>query len=208
MSKCSITHLESAMTSITEGLRDVEELLDKIKPRFEQFKPLFDPQRIGFCLDKYISAELDFNTAGVRGVGRMTDFVPRFGGYFRKSLSSMAQMDLSRLYGIIQDVILRGYLVHVLLIRKSVGDVAISRPEDLYEKWIPGIYAGDPSEMGANLASVLEMCTDSASKELQSFMNSHGMKGGGLLSKDKSQFIVSWYPFVGFALSVVESTGG
>ena len=207
MSECKIEHLETAMASIVMKFSDEEELLSTIKHKFDQFKKRYDGKRIGYCLEKYINAELDFTTLGNRGIGRMTEFIPRFGAYFRKALSNMSEVDLSKLYNIIQDVILRSYLVHVLFIEESVRDSAISPGKELYEKWIPGIYSKDPSKMAENLRNIFAVCTDSGFKALKNFMNSHKMKGGGFLSKDKTNEIVLYYSLAGFGLRVVE-TGG
>jgi len=205
--ECKIEYLEAAMMSIVIKFDGQEELLNKIKHKFEQFKKGYDGKRVGYCLEKYINAELDFVTAGNRGIGRLTELIPRFGAYFRKALRNMSEVDLSKLYDIIQDLILRGYLVHVLFVEESVRGSVISSGEDLYEKWIPGIYAEDPSVMGEALRNVLAISTESGYKTLKKFMNSHKMIGGSFFSIDKTDQIVFYYPLAGFGLGVVETKG-
>lgn len=207
MPECKIEHLEAAMASIIMEISDQQEFLSRIKSKFEQFKKRYDGKRISYCLEKYINAELDFTTPGNRGIGRIGEYVPRFGAYFRKGLSNMSEVDLSKLYEIIQDLILRGYLVHVLFIEESVRDSAISSGKELYEKWIPGIYSSDSSGTNQNLITLLTICSNSAFKTLKDFMNSHKMKGGEFLVKDRTDEIVYYYPIAGFGLRVVETRG-
>jgi len=208
MTECKIEHLEVAMASIImEISKDQQEFLSRTKSKFEQFKKRYDGKRISYCLEKYINAELDFTTPGNRGIGQISEYVPRFGAFFRRGLSNMSEVDLSKLYEIIQDIILRGYLVHILFIEESVRDSAISSGEELYQKWIPGIYSSDSSEVDEKLMTMLSLCSNSAFETLKDFINSHKMKGVGFLAKDRTDEIVYYYPIAGFGLRVVETKG-
>lgn len=204
MSECKIEHLEHAVEEIVKTFSVKKDVTREYREKFGQFKKDYDGKRVGYCLEKYINAELDFTTPGNRGLGRMTEYIPRFGAYFRSQLSVMSEEELGKLYGLIQDFMLRGYLVHALFAEEPLGEAAISSSKDLYEKWIPGIYVSNPSEMGNNLKNALAMCSNSAHEKLKSFLVSHNMKGGGFLSKDKTDLILMYYPLAGFGLRFVE----
>lgn len=199
--------IEAAMVSIIREFGNEKEIIDAIKPNFEELKRNYDDKKITYCLDKYINAELDFTTPGNRGIGRISEYVPRFGAYFRKALSNMPEADLAKLYSIIQDIMLRGYLVHVLFIEESVREPVISSEKELYEKWIPGIYSQNLPETDENLVRALVICTYSAFETLREFMNIHRMKDQDFFSEDKTDEILFYYAIAGFGLRVVETRG-
>lgn len=51
------------------------------------------------------------------------------------------------------------------------------------------------------------MCVEPPYGALMGFMRLHGVKGGGFLSKDKTDEIVLYYPRAGYGLRVVETRG-
>ena len=150
---------------------------------------------------------MDFQTSGDRGLGRMTDYIPRLGGYFRGQLSSLSSEEKSELCGLIQDIILRGYLVRALFVEAKLEQAKISSGSESYENWIPGIYSDDPSSMGENLRNLFGAITNTAFVAIRMFFKKQGMKGGGFLSKDKTDIILLYYPLAGFGLRLVEVRG-
>lgn len=212
MSICKIEHLEEAFLLIKEELNneteiDETEIVEQAESNFEQFGNNYNRDVLSYCLEKYINAELDFTTPGDRGIGRVSLIIPRYGAYFRKQLLLMSKNNLIKLYNLIQDIILRGYLVHLLFMEKPVKISVILKDEEIFEKWIPGIYSQDLSKMPEPLQKIMILCTNSVFKDLEDFMVLHKMKGGGFLSKDKTNEILCYYPFAGYGLRLVETRG-
>lgn len=212
MSICKIEHLEEAFLLIKEELNDETEIdeteiVEQAESNFEQFGNNYNRDVLSYCLEKYINAELDFTTPGDRGIGRVSLIIPRYGAYFRKQLLLMSKNNLIKLYNLIQDIILRGYLVHLLFMERPVKISVILKGEEIFEKWIPGIYSQDLSKMPEPLQKIMILCTNSVFKDLEDFMVLHKMKGGGFLSKDKTNEILCYYPFAGYGLRLVETRG-
>lgn len=212
MSICKIEHLEEAFLLIKEELNneteiDETEIVEQAESNFEQFGNNYNRDVLSYCLEKYINAELDFTTPGDRGIGRVSLIIPRYGAYFRKQLLLMSKNNLIKLYNLIQDIILRGYLVHLLFMEKPVKISVILKDEEIFEKWISGIYSQDLSKMPEPLQKIMILCTNSVFKDLEDFMVLHKMKGGGFLSKDKTNEILCYYPFAGYGLRLVETRG-
>lgn len=212
MSICKIEHLEEAFLLIKEELNneteiDETEIVEQAESNFEQFRNNYNCYVLSYCLEKYINAELDFTTPGDRGIGRVSLIIPRYGAYFRKQLLLMSKNNLIKLYNLIQDIILRGYLVHLLFMERLVKISVILKGEEIFEKWIPGIYSQDLSKMPEPLQKIMILCTNSAFTDLEDFMVLHKMKGGRFLSKDKTKEILCYYPFAGYGLRLVETRG-
>lgn len=212
MSICKIEHLEEAFLLIKEELNneteiDETEIVEQAESNFEQFGNNYNCDVLSYCLEKYVNAELDFTTPGDRGIGRVSLIIPRYGAYFRKQLLLMSKNNLIKLYNLIQDIILRGYLVHLLFMERPVKISVILKGEEIFEKWIPGIYSQDLSKMPEPLQKIMILCTNSVFKDLEDFMVLHKMKGGGFLSKDKTNEILCYYPFAGYGLRLVETRG-
>src|SRR5262249_33995315 len=54
------------------------------------------------CVERFIEAELDFHSPGGRGIGRLSEVIPRYGAYFRKYLQSMDQAELTKLRSLVR----------------------------------------------------------------------------------------------------------
>lgn len=201
--------MESILGEIGYDKEGVDEFVDAIMQKFEQLKEYYDHKKINYCLDKYINAELDFVTPGNRGLGRLTEFIPRFGAYFREALLKASTEDLTELYDTIREVMLGAYLCRVLFVEEPVSQPAISSGEDLFEKWIPGVYSSSSSysEMDENLLEALMICTDSAFEKLKILTDALEVKSGESRSADWVDIITYHYAIAGFGLRAVETTG-
>ncbi|NQV00296.1 MAG: hypothetical protein HQ538_06170 [Parcubacteria group bacterium] len=208
MKNFNIKHLESSMSAIVNGFQGEKEVLSMIQPKFEILKRSFDGQRIKYSLDQYIRSELDFKTNGERGLGRLTDFTPRLGGYFREPMSKLSQIEIVELYNLIQDLMLRGYIFYALFMENEIRENITINSEDLYQRWVPGIYTSDSSEMKENVKNLFEACIYSAYNLLKKFLINHQMKGGGFFSKDKTDNIIYYYALAGWGLRLVETGRG
>jgi len=205
MRKLRTEDLDTSMSAIQEALADEKNLLGKINTWFIALRLRFNVEAVSFCCEKFISSELDFQTPGDRGLGRITNYIPRLGGYFRKQMSTLSQEQLFELYEIIQDLMLRGYLTRALLVEAPPKKELIRSGQALYETWLPGMYSSDPSEMKPNLRNALAALTDSAFVKLRDLFYHHGMKGGGFMSKDKTDLICAYYPLGGFGIRAIET---
>ncbi|MEO2033578.1 MAG: hypothetical protein ABGZ35_15980 [Planctomycetaceae bacterium] len=99
-----------------------------------------------YCIGRFADAELDFNTPENRGLGRMTDECPRFGGKYRNVLRGISSQQLSDGRFAFCDSISAGYLFAEYMIETFTDQPvprspAIDAPEALFEQWVPTIYS-------------------------------------------------------------------
>ena len=133
---------EVFLNNSMEAIKDIlmEDAVDEYYTKFELFKGLCDYKKIDYCIDKYIAAEFDCRTTGNRGIGRINDNVPRFGGYFRKQMSNLSDEKINELANLFKQSIYIGYLTHVLFMEETLKTPVVISEQLLFEKWIPGIY--------------------------------------------------------------------
>jgi hypothetical protein len=204
MPSLTVVDLEPAMVDLLGMLKDEERVRKLFNDRFHQLKDAFNAVAIGFCLNKFISAELDYQTAGSRGIGRVTEDVPRFGAYFRKRLSRLSDDAYSELFRLIQEIVLRGYLSQALFAEEFVVTGKYKVPSDLFRAWLPIIYVNDLPEKEWDLLSRVSC---NAIQRLKDFLASNKMTGGWFLSKDKTDEIISKYLAAGWFLRIIECHG-
>lgn len=101
-------------------------------------------------VSRFVDSELDFTTQGNRGMGRMTDYWPRFGGKHRKVLKRAATPLIHELHRLFTRQIYCGYFFAEYLIECMSGsrlqrDPASHDHEKVLYQWVPLIY----SESGA-----------------------------------------------------------
>lgn len=204
MNNCSVTDLDQAMQDLRGALEGGEEVHKLYKEKYEKLKGTFAAERVGSCIDKYIAAELDHETPGARGLGRSTEHTPRLAGYFRKQMAGLSEGNRSELYKLIQSVVLRGYLSQALFAKEFVVEAKIKQAPELYEKWVPSIYAAD---MPPQVSNILSGVGEKAHKQLKDFLRRNNMKGGGFLSKDKTDEILGYYLLAGWMLRGIEAQG-
>jgi hypothetical protein len=112
-----------------------------------------------YSINRFIDAELDFKTAGNRGMGRMTDYWPRFGGKYRDILAGTSTEILEKLKLAFCDEVATGYLFaeHLVECMSSHPVPRVSFPngrEGVFEQWVPTIYsANGPRAFDAEFAS-------------------------------------------------------
>jgi len=181
-----------------------KDLFTSLKAKFDSLREVFNSKAITYCLKNYINAELDYKTPGKRGLGRISTYTPRLAAYFRKEISDFSSRELDQLYCLIQDLILRGYLAHVLPY-DTLSPATVFEPELLYKAWVPMIYAENPYKMPKIIRESLAFCADSALVEIKAFFRKHNMKGGGFFSRDKTNDILVYYHFAGFVLRCEET---
>lgn len=90
-----------------EKIFSAEKKIDLFKKNFNKNYANINPGTTNYCVGQFVHAELDFATPGNRGIGRLTDALPRLGAYFRDSLSRLEKAGLNELDGLITKLILK-----------------------------------------------------------------------------------------------------
>lgn len=159
------------------------------------------PETIYYCTEKYVNGELDYLTPGSRGLGRMTDYIPRFGAHFRNSISQLSRDEMEQLKLLLYDLVLSGYLTYVLFFEKNPISIQGVQSDELYKKWLPGIYISD--NVPPKLREVLASLSDNAYNNLYCFFDKYGIKSG-LFSRGKGDLLLSYYPIAGVGLRLIQ----
>ena len=97
-------HLNGAMDELKKMYDDY--IKDDLNVKYEEFTNQCNYESVEYCIDKFIKAELDYNTPGNRGLGRISDNVPRFGGFYRKQLINLSNQRLIELNNQIKTLLL------------------------------------------------------------------------------------------------------
>lgn len=192
----------------------LSKLSNKLLPRTKDF---FAPERLSsvhdvfsnnlkatritvlsHCINTFVDSELDFNTNTNRGMGRLTDDLPRLGAYFRKNFSQLTKTELDDLRFMITELIINSYLITCLTHNKEKWG---SKPEDdLCKEWIFNLsfdWFVNLSESGKMV--FLAILDDDLSK-IKAYFEKRNIKGGGLFSRDKTDDILIYYIASGICL--------
>ena len=205
MVQCTVDHLMHAFEEICNTIGKDTKLVNSFESKIDSLKRVFDSKAITYCCEKFIDAELDYKTPGDRGLGRASTYIPRLSSYFRKKIINFSSQDLDELYCLIQHLILSGYLVHVLFVEDNLRTSTVTDLNELYEAWLPGIYAESPAQLSENMQKAFAACTVSALSKIMAFFGKNNMKAGGFFSRDKTDEILMYYPFAGFGLRFEET---
>jgi hypothetical protein len=189
-----------------QAIKDIsyEEAIAMIDGMYDELKSTIDFEKIDYCMDRYINAEIDFQTPGDRGIGRMRDTIPRFGGYFRKQVSKLSSEDLEEIKSNLKQVLYTGYLIHIFLQEETLKDSKGQSSQELFKKWIPKIYVSKVENIPANLKNYLFGATSKKLMNLKKIMKKNGLVGGGIFGSDKTDMILTYYPIAGYGLRASE----
>ena len=141
----TIEELKSAVEEITSAFKKGSAVRKELQTRFEKQIVAGDVGAVAKCVDRFVQAELDFETPGDRGIGRASASVPRLGAYFRKELKQASAQVREEIAGDIRGLIWRGYLCSGLLSEPFVRS-GVEPAERLFNDWIPRIYSVTPTE--------------------------------------------------------------
>jgi len=208
MEELTLERADASVSAMHEALSDDSlDLSERLGLWEKDLRSRFNALAVGFCFFKYIDSELDCYTRGDGGLGRMSADVPRLGAYCRKPISRLSLPERRELYGLIEDLMLRGYLTRALLLETPPNEPVLTDAADLYETWVARLHSSDPSEIDAKLRWILAAVTDSAFVDLNEFLSRHGIRGGSALEEDKTHAISMYYPVGGFAVRASEVDG-
>lgn len=100
-----------------------------------------------YCIDKFIKSEMDYQSPGLRGVGRVTDETPRFGGYYRSSVNNLYKDEIVALEVLFKEIIYNGYFIHVILYEEVLKPAKFEDKYKLYQMWIMYILGFDNNSL-------------------------------------------------------------
>jgi len=200
-----ITHqdLEKYAEEMLTTLGEYSGSTDKFKEKFEQSKANISPERINYCLEKYLHAEFDYGTPGNRGLGRMSDYCPRLAAYFRSVFSKLSVERMRELDFLITALIVKCYLFPILISKKPMEPSKIKTGEQLFEKWIPQIYTFNLSEMSDEIWNLLFALIKKEWEGIKEFFRQNGMTPG-FFGGDKTGEILNGYVGAGLVMRAME----
>ena len=205
--RASKNHRE-VLESLRESGLDIDSALDDIKPNLENLPTKYSARVVEPCIEKFVDAELDFHSPGNRGIGRISEAIPRYGAYFKRFLQPLEQDSLARVRMLIEDQVLVGYLSHCYWCEEPLGEPTITDGETLFRAWIPVVYSSAArGAMNEDFAQLFSLISTPPYEAHKAYITGLGFKGGGLLSKDKTDMILFHYPLAGVLLRRVELEG-
>ena len=159
-----------------------------------------------YSLKRYIQAELDFASAGDRGIGRLSTEIPRYGAYFRKRLSQLAPTDLGILRQQITDTVIAGYFSHVVTAEDPVLQPTAGSSDQLFSEWIPIIYSpAFPSSFSPEILRNVNGLLGHALTKHKAMLHVMNMRGRGWFRRDRTDDIIYYHGIAGFGLRAIET---
>ncbi|MBK5215886.1 MAG: hypothetical protein JJE53_03735 [Candidatus Pacebacteria bacterium] len=171
-----------------------------INKYIDEIKSTIDFKKIDYCIDNYINAEIDYQTTGERGIGRISDTIPRFGSYFRKQICKLSSENLNEIKDNIKQILYIGYLTHIFLHEEVFKNSNSISSQELFEKWIPNIYLINVGDIPSDINKSLFGYTNETLMNLKKILIKNGLVGGGIFSSDKTDMILTYYPIAGYGL--------
>jgi len=159
------------------------------------------------CIERFVAAELDYSTPGSRGLGRMSDHVPRLAAKHRTVVSRMELGDLEKLHYAISRHIACGYLFAELLYeldREREGQIAT---ETLFQMWVPSIFLPpfDLSSKDPLFLYLKNLCFAATGITIRDVLVSAGATWDSGSSIGSDQTILTAYFDAGIVLRILES---
>jgi hypothetical protein len=163
-------------------------------------KDNLNDEKIDYCIEKFVIAEMDYSTDGKKGIGRFTEDTPRFGGYYRKSLKNLEKEKSDEFAEIMSSLIKKAYVSSILL--TDTKEISINDKDSLFKIWIPKIYTFNGMSEG-----VVDLFLGTLTNEINIFKKKlvdYNMKAP-LFSKDNHEKILFGYCMCGVTLWLSET---
>ncbi|MCO6454705.1 MAG: hypothetical protein J5I93_05320 [Pirellulaceae bacterium] len=93
-----------------------------------------------YCLERFVNSEFDFTTPGMRGLGRMTEQIPRFAAKHRARLTELPPSALDELKYLLSCHITCGRLFLELNFNLPPVDKTRLTKDSLFNRWVHRIY--------------------------------------------------------------------
>ncbi|CAN5787027.1 hypothetical protein BH23PLA1_BH23PLA1_03480 [soil metagenome] len=188
---------------------DVWQLLERERRRVElerlahsDLPALADP--ISECLATFLEVEFDLATPGLRGLGRMTDEVPRLVARHRGRLRNHPprQRDLLKQHA--RNHILCGYLFARIRVEPGKPRPLLSEANELFQRWIPLIYSNHGAErigmvLGADAEADQALWGRATERAINRMLQSLGIE-----PDERDQIILLHYFTAGILLALIE----
>lgn len=181
-----------------------QDKVDIFKKNFDENYESIDPEVVSPCIEKLVQAELDYTTPGDRGLGRLTETLPRLGAYFREPIAKLDDINHEKLDALITRIITKGYIFVSIVHSKPKEKISTKTENQLYEEWIPKIFTFDLNNISNNAGDLLLAVTKNDFDEIKNFFNQYGMRASGFFSRDKSDDILMHYLIAGASLYFIE----
>ncbi|MGQ0571006.1 MAG: hypothetical protein ACT4P5_16010 [Armatimonadota bacterium] len=169
---------------------------------------LFPP--VVACATEFVQSELDWQTEGARGYGRLTEYIPRLAGWLRDGFSRLGAASSHALGAKVADAMLRGYGLSLLL--EGVARNQIYRPqnvnkEQLWEKWIPLLYGSPASaDVLSPLKHMVGRLVEAETQKFRSALSEAGIRIG-FMAGPRLAAVVNGYLESGVLLRQLEVWG-
>ena len=129
--------------------------IDAFKKNFDKNNESISLDTINYCIEKFAKTELDFITPGDRGIGRLTETLPRLGAYFRNPLSNLEKTELNKLDTLITKLITKGYLFSAVINGQPKEKTLSFTGEELCREWLPKIFTFNLNVISDNAGNLL-----------------------------------------------------
>jgi hypothetical protein len=141
----SILAANRALQADTEEERQINDALCKQLESWFSSEHVIVSDAAQLCIERFVTSELDYLTDGSRGLGRMTDYWPRFGGRYRKAIKEASDSAIKQLHNAFTNQLLSGYFFAEYLLETSwekevPRDLFPDGSEGVFKRWVPMIY--------------------------------------------------------------------
>ena len=123
-----------------------------------------------YCIDKFIKNEMDQQSPSIRGIGRLTDEIPRFGGYYRNAVLHLYEEEAKELQDLFKVLMYTGYFTHIALYEKTIRPSECNDQYKLYQMWIMYILGLNQEDFSQGIKFIEEaskMIRDQIKSELR-----------------------------------------
>lgn len=162
------------------------------------------PANADYCLGRFVDAECDFRSVGNRGLGRLTDHVPRLGGHLRHTLSQLHESKLSTLSALVLKLATKCYVFQAIVSESPLNPPLISQSETLFEEWIPGIFSYDLSQASETFKGLLSAVTEAETTSIGTLLQEN-LDRRELLDTETLDGILLGYMAAGLTLRLTEA---
>lgn len=157
------------------------------------------------CINDFVSSEINIETNSKRGIGRATEYYPRFGGYFYNSLKKISKEDISQIGSMVALLIAKTY--QMLLITSAEYESSNLQKDELYKKWIISIYLNnfntDLVRLPENIRDIILGSIQEDYEKLTIELSEKRIKPS-FFSKDKTRDILMSYVNAGLILCTID----
>ena len=151
-----------------------------------------------YCVDKFIKSEMDTQCSGLRGVGRVSDNPPRFGGYFRSQINHLYKDETLALENLLKDLLYIGYFSHIYICEEAIKPTEVEDRFKLYQMWIMFIIGFDSKSLFYN-AKIIDNLFEKTKVRLRNKMVELNISLS-LHDEEVLQNILYFYRVAGFTL--------